>query len=388
MANDILSLLQESGYYGAGGRDPGQRDVDKISSIGSSLGGAGKSLMDYVTLREAMKKAELERQKLKQENMPLVNIVGGQTPVQTQANVNQVMKQPIPAQDLISGRLDTTQQGLEDIGRSVKQGQDIYDKYGTANVEQAQKIANTRFYDPKTALTEAQTEKALRKPDAKPNPQLISKSEFLKRRKTGEQIKSTDYKIVDDMQGSGRDDRSTKNLIFRYQTELRREPDYKKASDMIRSADELETLLKNVYDKNGKINEVAFSGAKAKAARAAGEVGVMTDADIARYSQGSSIIRKSSDKLTNLINGKPTDLTIEDMQAVSEAMRLKAEERRLNAANMTADMMAVNLNMSPDEVYKYLALSDISLGKANQPKDKTPKQTGEKPSLNSFWKKD
>lgn len=67
MANDILSLLQESGYYGAGGRDPGQRDIDKISNIGSSVSGLGKSLMDYVTLREAMKKAELERQKLQQE---------------------------------------------------------------------------------------------------------------------------------------------------------------------------------------------------------------------------------------------------------------------------------------------------------------------------------
>ncbi len=164
-----LDLLQQLGYYGAGGKDPGQRDIDKINQLSGTI---DKGLMDYLSIRKAKDdrlKAELERQKLQQENTPLVNIVGGQTHTQTQANVNQVMKQPIPAQDLISGRLDTTQQGLEDIGRSVKQGQDIYNKYGTANVEQAQKIAATRFYDPKTALTEAQTEKALREPIQKPN---------------------------------------------------------------------------------------------------------------------------------------------------------------------------------------------------------------------------
>jgi hypothetical protein len=156
-----LDLLTRLAYLQAGGRDPGQRDIDKLNQTFQAIGNTGKTIMDYVTTDAALKKAELERQKLQQENTPLVNIVGGQTPVQTQANVNQVMKQPIPAQDLISGRLDTTQQGLENIGRSVKQGQDIYDKYGTANAEQAQKIAATRYYEPKTALTEAQTKKAL-----------------------------------------------------------------------------------------------------------------------------------------------------------------------------------------------------------------------------------
>lgn len=135
-----LDLLQQLGYYGAGGKDPGQRDIDKINQLSGTI---DKGLMDYLSIRKAKDdrlKAELERQKLQQENTPLVNIVGGQTPIQTQANVNQIMKQPIPAQDLISGRLDTTQQGLEDIGSSVKRGQNIYDKYGTANVEQAKNI--------------------------------------------------------------------------------------------------------------------------------------------------------------------------------------------------------------------------------------------------------
>lgn len=67
MAQQNLDLLTRLAYLQAGGRDPGQRDIDKINSIFGGVSNVGKTIMDYLATDEALKKSKLEREKAQQE---------------------------------------------------------------------------------------------------------------------------------------------------------------------------------------------------------------------------------------------------------------------------------------------------------------------------------
>ena len=169
MAQQNLDLLTRLAYLQAGGRDPGQIDIDKINSIFGGVSNVGKSLMDYATTKAALDKAELERRKLEQETMPAYRAVGGTSPQETKLNLQGVMKSPIPAEDLISGQLASTQRGIEQEAEKARLGQDIYSKYGPATIGQAKDIETARYIESGTPLRQSQIVKNLREPIQKPN---------------------------------------------------------------------------------------------------------------------------------------------------------------------------------------------------------------------------
>lgn len=156
-----LDLLQRFGYYSAGGKDPGQRDIDKINAVFGNVSGLGKTIMDYLATKEAMKKSELERQKAQAELTPASTYGYGDTPFQTQQRISNVMNQPIPKEDLISGNLSETQQGINEASRQARVGQ--------APIAQAKDVAITNLYTPKAELIQSQIVKNLREPIQKPN---------------------------------------------------------------------------------------------------------------------------------------------------------------------------------------------------------------------------
>jgi hypothetical protein len=147
MAN-LSDLIQQIAYLEGGGKPEGQRTLDKVNQTFSSLNNISGTINNIVADSIARKKAALDARKTEAEipkiqqeseqlrlanegtvrgNIPYMFIApGGQSPEQTQALTNQVMQQPIPAQDLISGRLDTTQKGLYEIQGKIKSGQDKY----------------------------------------------------------------------------------------------------------------------------------------------------------------------------------------------------------------------------------------------------------------------
>jgi hypothetical protein len=67
-------------------------------------------------------------------------------------------------------------------------------------------------------------------------------------------------------------------------------------------------------------NTVAGSALGAKLARAMGEVGVLTEQDVTRYSQSGALGQKLADKLHKLVKGTPTDMTVDEIEAVSRAI--------------------------------------------------------------------
>lgn len=69
-----------------------------------------------------------------------------------------------------------------------------------------------------------------------------------------------------------------------------------------------------------KGNEVALGSLGAKAARAAGEVGVLTDNDIRRYIEAQSLVQKAKDRFGRLWRGKLSENTLKDLKEVSQKM--------------------------------------------------------------------
>lgn len=65
--NELSKLIQQSAFYGAGGRPQGQRDIDKIGAIFGTIDKGVNQYNDIVSKVLANKKAELENQKAQEE---------------------------------------------------------------------------------------------------------------------------------------------------------------------------------------------------------------------------------------------------------------------------------------------------------------------------------
>jgi hypothetical protein len=146
-----LDLLTRLAYLQAGGRDQGQRDIDKINQTFGGVNQISKTIMDYVAANEALKKNALERKKLEQETTPVSSYGYGDTPFQTKQRLEKVYEQPIPVSELISGKLETRQKGIDEAAQQARVGQ--------APVGLAKDVAMTDYYTPKTRLAELQAGK-------------------------------------------------------------------------------------------------------------------------------------------------------------------------------------------------------------------------------------
>ena len=94
--------------------------------------------------------------------------------------------------------------------------------------------------------------------------------------------------------------------------DLEKNQTYKKLADQEVSASFLQDLITEA--KAG--NQVAANSMGAKAARAMGEVGVLTEEDVSRYVRGGSITRSTADKLLKWTTGKPSNMTLDEISKV------------------------------------------------------------------------
>ena len=74
-------------------------------------------------------------------------------------------------------------------------------------------------------------------------------------------------------------------------------------------------------------NTLAFSSAGPKMAKALGEVGVLTERDVTRYTTSAEVARKLSDTWKKWMQGTPSEATMEEIQAIVKGLNAKMPEK-------------------------------------------------------------
>jgi hypothetical protein len=107
------------------------------------------------------------------------------------------------------------------------------------------------------------------------------------------------------------------NQITQYSERLRNNKIIMGAKQANVSADQVEEMA--TAAKSG--NTVAASAMAARMARAMGEVGVLTDSDLARYVQSGQIAQGLGDKLSKALTGASSDLTVDEIRQTAKIMK-------------------------------------------------------------------
>lgn len=160
-------------------------------------------------------------------------------------------------------------------------------------------------------------------------------------------IGSTTGSSYKDQESKKRDDRFIKKEILGLMDKVARDFRYKDAYKESLSFDQVDKLLKAGEDGN----QVAFNTVGTKMAKAMGEVGVLTESDVKRYVEGGSLTRKAGDSLLRMINGKPSDATINDIKQITKVLK-EAHENKLQPVFDDYANRAVQLGLSEEEAYK------------------------------------
>jgi hypothetical protein len=109
----------------------------------------------------------------------------------------------------------------------------------------------------------------------------------------------------------------------------------------------LEGLMNEVKQSG---NQIAAAQIGARTARVVGEVGVLTDNDVRRYVEAGSIDRKYGDKLSRMIHGVPSDLTLQELETTYDIMRRKTEQILADRARAHIEKSASVEKMKPEEL--------------------------------------
>lgn len=103
-------------------------------------------------------------------------------------------------------------------------------------------------------------------------------------------------------------------------------------------------------------NQMSYAAAKALIPRILGEVGVMTDQDIQRYSESPAMSRRIKDKLKLLTSGSPTKDTINDLKEIMTFME-KGQKRLVEARiNQQINIISKKYRVDPAQVKDYFML--------------------------------
>jgi hypothetical protein len=96
-------------------------------------------------------------------------------------------------------------------------------------------------------------------------------------------------------------------------------------------------------------NTVASAALGTKMARAMGEVGVLTESDVTRYIESGQLTRKAGDKLLRMIEGKPTDATIGEIEQIGTALRDSFQKKVQPTYDDYVRRLAINAGMPTSE---------------------------------------
>ena len=148
-------------------------------------------------------------------------------------------------------------------------------------------------------------------------------------------------------------ERFDKRLVKSYRDSYISDPIRKQLDMQGLSNKQMESLIDLARNKN----QVAFSGASTKAAKAMGETGMLTESDVTRYTQAGSLVQKTADKLNKMIRGTPTDLTLDDIQQIAFVMNDAYNNKIKEIQDYHATTMSENLGIDINEASRLLGFS-------------------------------
>lgn len=150
-----------------------------------------------------------------------------------------------------------------------------------------------------------------------------------------------------DQESKKRDQRFIKGKMVDLMDKVSKDFRYKDAYKESLSFDQVNKLIEEAE----KGNEVAFNTVGTKMAKAMGEVGVLTESDVKRYVEGGSLTRKAGDSLLRMMNGKPSQATIDDIKQITKVLR-DSHESKLQPIFDDYVRRAVELGKTREEAYK------------------------------------
>lgn len=120
-------------------------------------------------------------------------------------------------------------------------------------------------------------------------------------------------------------DERVKNRYRNYVLDIeQRDPVIKRLQEQKIGMDQVDSMLDLIRGPNP--NTVAASAIGVKMAKAMGEVGALTESDVTRYVQSGKLTQKIGDKLTRMIQGVPTDATIEEIQQIADVLKSQFQQ--------------------------------------------------------------
>ena len=171
-------------------------------------------------------------------------------------------------------------------------------------------------------------------------------------------------------------------LVLQHMRSMRSDPEIKSLYQMKINSGTVDELINKI--KEG--NTVASAALGMKMAKAMGEVGVLTDADVIRYVQSGRLDRKTADQLSRMMQGKPTDATLAEISQISNVLRDTFDSRVQPVYDTYIDSLSENLNISREDAFKRLGFTTNRLkSKSNQGNKLT--KADDASTLLDEWKK-
>lgn len=153
---------------------------------------------------------------------------------------------------------------------------------------------------------------------------------------------------------------------------LRRTETWKSAEKTISEVKTLNTLLDDAYEKGGQ--SLAMIGPKV-AKSIAGEVGVLTEADVTRYVKNPELVAGMMDDIKKLTTGKITEASYENIKRLLEISEKEARLKMDSAADREATLFSRREKI-PYEDARYLI--DEGYRKAEEEEQKKAKDSKKK----------
>lgn len=121
--------------------------------------------------------------------------------------------------------------------------------------------------------------------------------------------------------------------------------------------------VNSLLDEASTGNTTAFSATGPKMAKALGEVGVLTETDVKRYTQSAALARQAADKWNLWTQGQPSKLTMEEIKAVAQALRDKVPSKILAQQSTYVNQLAAASGMPRSRAAEKL---DVNWGALQQ----------------------
>lgn len=146
------------------------------------------------------------------------------------------------------------------------------------------------------------------------------------------------------------DERYVKDKMLGLKKDFRKDYRYKDSYKEDLAFDQVDKLMSEAK----KGNQIAFNAVGTKMARAMSEVGVLTESDVNRYVQGGSLSRKAGDSLLRMINGKPSEATMGDINEITNVLRETHSSRIAPLFEDYANDAVQQLGKTREQAYKEL----------------------------------